>query len=234
MQNNKREFILVSKKDEAIDVVSLYFNTVDGVKYEFIAGQFVEIKPPRLTGHGKSYTISSTPDDELIRITIKRKGAVSSAIIDLNIGDQIEFEGPYGVFYPDETMKDIVMLAGGVGITPFISVIKDNIDKQNDIKMTLFYSNKTLGDVTFFDELNELCEKTPNLTVVNCLTQDEKPYKNIDEHQRINKDVINKYLTLIDGKNFYICGSISFVADMWRMLKGIGVDEECIYTESFY
>lgn len=234
MQNNKREVILISKKDEAIDVVSLYFKTVDGEKFDFISGQYVDIKPPSINGHGKSYTISSTPDDELIRITIKRKGAVSSAIIDLNIGDSITFEGPYGNFYPEDNMHDVVFLAGGIGVTPFISFINSNISAKSDTNITLLYSNKTVQDVTFLNDLSELSKKNENLKVVHFITQEKIDDLWISEFERIDKDNINKYAAPLSDRNYYICGSISFVADTWRMLKSVGVDEESIYTESFY
>lgn len=234
MQNNKREVKLISKKDEANDVVSLYFKTVDGEKFDFISGQYVDIKPPSINGHGKSYTISSTPDDELIRITIKRKGAVSSAIIDLNIGDSITFEGPYGVFYPEDNMHDVVFLAGGVGITPFFSFINSNISKNNNTNITLLYSNKTVQDIIFLNDLNESSDKCENLKVVHFITQEKNDNPLISEFERIDKDNIGKYVPQLNDKNYYICGSISFVADTWRMLKSIGVDEESIYTESFY
>lgn len=229
---NKREFILVSKEQETHNVTSLYFKTADGEKYNFKAGQYVDIKPPSIDGHGKSYTISSSPKDEMIRITVKKQGTVSSAIINMQPGDKVFFEGPYGVFYPEEGMKDVVMLAGGIGITPFFSVL--NSLKSSNVKMSLLYSNKTKQDITFLDSLNEVCSENDNVSVKHFITQE----KNIDNFDcvfsRINDEILDSEFSPTKGRVYYVCGSISFVRDLWQALKRIGVDENNIYTESFY
>jgi ferredoxin-NADP reductase len=231
---NRTEFELVKKEIEANDVTSLYFKAADGKKYNFTAGQYVDIRPPLINSHGKSYTISSSPSDELVRITIKRKGPVSSAIIDLNIGDKIEFEGPYGVFYPEKDMSDVVMLAGGIGITPFFSVIRDRVGAGLDSNITLLYSNKTKQDISFFEGLNKIASQNNYIKIVHCLTQEFTKDSSISEFTRINESIVNRYAAPSSDKNYYICGSIGFVADMWKMLKLVGISEENIYTESFY
>src|SRR5680860_743522 len=128
MQKYNREFILANKKDESKDVVSLYFRPTDNQSYKFIPGQYVDIKLSSIYGRSKSYTISSSDSDNLTRLTIKRKGEVSSALIDLSVGDKLMFDGPYGNFYPKKGTNEIVMIAGGVGITPFYSVIKSKLE----------------------------------------------------------------------------------------------------------
>ena len=71
MSKNNREFVLVNKKAEAENITSLFFRPVDGLGYQFMAGQYVNIKLPTISGHSKSYTISSTPNDKLISLTVK-------------------------------------------------------------------------------------------------------------------------------------------------------------------
>lgn len=234
MQNNKIEFILVDNKKEANDVVSLFFKTVDDLKYEFIPGQYVEVKPPSIKGHGKCYTISSVPGDETICLTIKRKGEVSSALIDMCIGDEITFDGPYGNFYPSENMNDLVMVAGGIGVTPFLSVIRSKLESGKNSRIALIYSNKTKGDIAFFDELNEMAKKYSQFEVIYCLTQENAVNPLISEYFRINKQIFERYTAPVNDKCYYICGSIGFVNDMWKLLKELGVLEEFIFTESFY
>ena len=234
MQNNKRKFKLIEKLNESDNIVSLLFQTSDNKKYKFTAGQYVDIKPTAISGHGKSYTIASAPGEKLIKLTIKSKGAVSCALIDLEIGAELELEGPYGNFYPEKEMKDVVMFAGGVGITPFYSVLKNKFESKDKSKTLLFYSNKTKSDITFFKELNLMAKNNQNLKIIYCLTQEIKPVKQIDEYTRINKTIINKHVALGGDKCYYVCGSIGFVNDIWKMLKELGVLEENIYTESFY
>lgn len=240
MKNNNREFVLVEKKVEALDVTSLFLKPVDGLEYNFIAGQYVNIKPPTSSGYGKSYTISSSPDEGLICITIKRKGETSSALIDMEVGEKISLEGPFGYFFPKDYDKEIVMIAGGIGVTPFYSVIKDIVSKDTKTKITLFYSNKNIKGITFFDELNEITKNNLNINIVYSLTQDlpaqAGKIKNnlIKEYSRIDKNILKKHLNNFKNKDYFICGSIEFVNTMWKLVKDKGVLELNIFTESFF
>ena len=233
-QENKKEFCLVKKTVEAENITSLYFKPVDGKKYKYISGQYVNIKPMSISGHGKSYTISSTPQEKFLCITIKKKGEVSSSIIHLSIGEKIILEGPYGNFYPEKDVKDIVMIAGGIGITPFFSIIKSKLKSNTKNKILLFYSNKTVDQAPFFKELNELSKKCASFNVIHFLTEEKKKHTSIKEYKRINRILLEKYLVSYKNKCYYVCGSIKFVDDMWKILKSMGVLEEFIFTESFF
>ena len=155
-------------------------------------------------------------------------------MIDMPIGGTIEFDGPHGNFYPEKTMDDIVMIAGGIGVTPFYSVIKNMVESGSSTKITLIYSNKTKKDIAFFDSLNELMSKNPNLKVVYCLTGEKTIDLKINEYSRIDDNIISKYTSHLKEANYYICGSIGFVGDMWQILKSIHIEEDKIYTEAFF
>lgn len=234
MKNNNREFVLVDKKVEAENVTSLFLQPTDDLEYNFLAGQYVNIKPPTSSGYGKSYTISSSPDEKLICITVKRKGETSSALIDMNVGEKLFLEGPFGYFYPEDYEKEIVMIAGGIGITPFYSVIKNIINSGAKTKVTLFYSNQNIKDITFFDELNNISKNNSNINIVHCLTQEKTKHDSIKEYSRLDKNILKKHLGNFDNKNYFICGSIEFVNSMWKLIKDEGVHEMNIFTESFF
>ncbi|MHB9019689.1 MAG: ferredoxin--NADP reductase [Minisyncoccota bacterium] len=234
MKNNNREFILVSKKDEAENIVSLFFKSVDGLDFNFIAGQYVSVRVLSIAGHSKCYTISSSPNKKLICLTVKKQGVFSSALIDLKIGDKAFFEGPYGRFYPEENCEDMVFIAGGIGVTPFFSIIKDRFNSNKKPKISLLYSNKNISGIAFFDELNELAKNKVINNLVYFLTQEKNKQPLIKEYARINKELIKKHLGYLEKRNYYICGSIQFVNTIWKDLKESGVPEENIFTESFY
>jgi len=233
-KNNMREFVLISKKNEAENITSLSFRPADNLDYKFIPGQYVNIKSQTVSGRGKSYTISSLPTEENIVITIKRNGEVSSAILDLPVGDKIFFDGPYGYFYPEENSGDLVMLAGGIGITPFYSIIKDRLKSKSKNNIMLFYSNKTLKEAPFLDELKSLEKNSLSLKVVNVLTQEDIRNPLIQEYSRIDENMLKKYIVSTNNKCYYTCGSVGFVNGIWKMLKNMGIDEGRIFTESFY
>ncbi|MEK7463365.1 MAG: FAD-binding oxidoreductase [Patescibacteria group bacterium] len=246
MQENKsREFVLVSKKEEAENIVSLFFKSADGESFNFIAGQYVSValpalgearsaKRPSISGRSKCYTISSSPSEKLICLTVKRQGVFSSALIDTAINDKLIFGGSYGHFYPEEDCEDIVFIAGGIGVTPFFSVIKDRLNSKSKSKMTLLYSNKTISGIAFFDELNKLAENKVIDNLVYFLTQEKGKYPLVQEYSRMNKELLKKHLVFFNKRNYYLCGSIQFVNTIWKDLKESGVPEENIFTESFY
>ena len=234
MQKNNKEFILINKKNEAENITSIFFKPTDGIKYKYIPGQYVNIKPPSITGHNKSYTISSIPSDEFVCITIKRKGEVSSALIDSKVGDKLMFNGPYGYFYPEKAVGDIVIIAGSIGITPFYSFIKDTFYSKNKNNILLFYSNKKINQTPFFDELNKLSKDHPVFKIIHCLTEEKTKHPLVKEYVRINEKMLKKYIVSANNKCYYVCGSVEFVDAIWKTLKKIGVLEEFIFTESFF
>lgn len=234
MHNKIQEFILVDKKIEATDIFSLFFKPTDDSKYKYRPGQYVNIKPLSSNSHSKSYTISSIPSDEFVVLTIKRSGDVSSSILDMQIGDKILFDGPHGNFYPENLTENIVMIAGGIGVTPFYSIIRSLIESKSNSKITLIYSNKTKQNIIFFDDLNKLSNKDPNLKIIYCLTQEKTDNPFISELRRIDQNIINKYAPYTKNTSYYICGSIKFTGDMWQSLKSMNVSEEDIFTEAFF
>jgi len=234
MQNNIREFILVDKKVVAENVTSLYFKPTDGLKFDYVPGQYVKIKPNLANGRGKAYTISSISSEEFVCITVKRKGEVSSALSDFKIGDKLMFDGPHGHFYPEEDSKEIVMISGGIGITPFYSIIKSRFESQKRTKITLFYSNKTFKQMTFFEELNKLSEINPSFKIVYCLTGENAKNSMAQEYSRIDENIIKKYVSSLEDKHYYVCGPIGFVEDMRKLLLKIEILEVNIFTETFY
>ena len=155
--NHKFECKLISKTVETEDTITLRFDVGDGSKLSFIPGQYVIAYIKGDFGiQGKAYTISSIPSDKLMALTVKKMGKFSTALHDLKIGSAVTMEGPKGSFFPDRNGKEVVFLAAGIGITPFLSIIrayaKDGLSDSR--KIHLFYSNKTKEDISFFDEFN--------------------------------------------------------------------------------
>ncbi|MCL5017426.1 MAG: FAD-dependent oxidoreductase [Patescibacteria group bacterium] len=233
MSNKNREFALIEKKDEAENIVSLFFEPIDGRVFDFAAGQYVSVIIPSFSGSPKCYTISSSPQEKCVCLTVKKQGVFSSALIDSTIGDKFIFNGPYGNFYPEEDLGDLVFIAGGIGVTPFISIVKDRLARRIDPAPILLYSNKKNSDVAFFDKLNELAGSGA-VDVVYFLTQDNKKNSYVREYSRIGKGLIKKYIGSVESKKYYICGSMHFIGAIWKDLEALGVPNENIFMESFY
>jgi ferredoxin-NADP reductase len=228
-----RPFILEKKHEETDDVTSLFLRTKTPEPFVFTAGQYVNISP--IAGaHGKSYTISSAPGEGLIRITIKRKGKISAALMDLAIESEIALDGPYGYFFPEEEQDSLVYIAGGIGITPFVSMLNHAAKQGIPCNATLLYSNKTKADVVFREELEKLTTTDKSLSVVHFLTRSKETAVIPVEYKRIDAKLLKKHIGGSKNKWYYICGPIQFVTDIWNMLRGMNIPEDHIFTESFF
>ena len=233
-------FILKDKISEADDVVTLKFSSSEAPP--FTPGQFVNIYflDDRCGGQGKPYSISSVPSDDFLNVTVKKVGGFSGALHDLKIGERVKISSPQGYFYPEDEMKDVVFLAGGIGITPFYSIIKNNFDNKTNKNIFLFYSNKTRNSAAFLNNLNNLAKNWLKLKVVNIFTRESAAWRTKtlaaenNEYGRINIKMLKKYLKDLDRKHYFICGSVSFVNDLWRELKKNKVEEDYIKVESFF
>ena len=235
--NNKFRCILVSKKKETKDVITLKFRLDKNDKPCFIPGQYVIVYiKGQLGPEGKAYTISSIPGDRFLAITVKKIGRFSTMLHELKIGATITMEGPKGYFYPEKNDREIVFLMAGIGITPFLSIIRDYAENNllKDKKICLFYSNRTKEDVIFFNELNKFSEDNKNTKIFYHLTRQKIKDKYIKEFDRIDIKSIKKKIVDLGNKNYFICGPIRFVLDIRRALLDEGVEECKIHTESFY
>ena len=229
-------FVLKEKVEEAGDVMTLKFKPVKGEIFTFKAGQFslFSFLDNRAEGKMRAYTISSLPGDKFLAISVKKAGIFSSALHKMKIGDKIKIGEARGDFYPKKGMKNIVFLSAGIGIAPFYCLIKDFYARKSKDKITLFYSSRTKKEIIFFDELNKIAKKWPNLKLVYLLTREQVKDRCISECCRIDMIILKKYLDdNLKGKYYFICGPGEFVTDKRRELKECGVKDECIKIEAF-
>jgi ferredoxin-NADP reductase len=201
----------------------------------FIAGQYITLKlPDVLPSEGKAYSIASAPHEDLVRITVKTMGTFSTAINNLKENDEVTTSAPYGFFYPEpEEQTPLVLVIGGIGITPAMSIIKDLAHKGDARPVHLFYSNQSEETAVFMDELAELQSTHQPLSVTHFITRSEPTRP---EHQagRLSAPRILELTTSLPDPEFFLCGSIKFVRDLYKDLKTHGVATESLYTEGFY
>ena len=235
-KQNSNTFVLKQKIKETPGVITLKFLPVKGAIFSFRPGQFILVSflDDRANGKIRAYSISSIPQEKFLAITVKKIGIFSSALHNLKIGEKIKIGPPQGNFFLKDPMKNLVFLAGGIGIAPFFSIIKNLYHQKSAAKVALFYSNRTKKETVFFKELNKIAKKWPSFKVINLLTRERLKNKGIQEHCRLNGKILKKYLRNLKNKNYFICGPAEFVNDLWRSLKKVGVKESFIKTEAFY
>ncbi len=189
-------------------------------KYNFVPGQHCVIGLPD-DKIKRSYSFSSVPSDDFlefyVRVYAERNG-FSRKVVDLKVGDELVISEAIGRRL--EYNGEGVFIAGGVGVTPFISVLKE-LDLKGEIgKNVLWISNKTSEDIFYEKELKKILGEN----VKFILTREK-----IDDYEsgRIDQEFLEKNVKDLD-KMFYVCSSDSFTNCIKENLKALGVSEENI------
>ena len=147
----------------------------------------------------------------------------------LKKGDEVKMEGPFGNFIIGDN-KEPVFIAGGVGITPFMSMLKDNSENKIKRKITLIYASKTEKDIIFKKDIDSI--KGVWLKIIYVLSEEDTHGKY--EFGRINKEILVKYVGNFEGKKFYICGPEGMKNAVSQTLKELGIKKENIKFEDFF
>ncbi|PIR89183.1 MAG: oxidoreductase [Candidatus Harrisonbacteria bacterium CG10_big_fil_rev_8_21_14_0_10_40_38] len=228
---------LISKREVAKGTMLFEFSRPDG--FEFRAGQFCEWKifnPAYNDDEGslRSFSICSPPEEKNLWIVTRiRKSAFKRSLDELPMGAEIQMDGPFGnLVLHGRDEKPAVFLTGGIGITPFFSMIGDIAHKKLSHKITMFYSNRTFGSTAFFDELKSFQEENKNFVFVPTFT-DEATSSWDGERGFIDEAMIRRYVDNIALPIYYIAGPPQMTSSMWQMLKGMGVHEDDIKMEEF-
>ena len=201
----------------------------------FISGQYLTVRLPGFEpAEGKSYSISSTEEDEFVRLTIKEIGAFSKALTAHKAGDTLTTSSPYGFFYPEQMSdRDLVFIAGGIGITPCMSIIETLAKEGYPKQVFLFYSSRTIADTIFKNELSLLHERFPRLSINYHLTRESA---SLPHHKsgRITGESVVTSLPSPHESDFFVCGSIDFTKGIWSELRRAGIESTQIYTEGYF
>jgi predicted ferric reductase len=241
-KDSGRIWKVLKTERENHDTTSLYLEGDDENFKNRKAGQWLSLRVLRNDAWSKPhpFTISCAPEDDTLRLTIKKAGAFTSAIPDLRPGTPVRCEGPFGVFCKDiEQNEHIVMIAGGVGITPFLSVLRHfrNMRAKNLVK--LFWTNKTVDDIFAAKELREMTKEL-NLFVVHTMSREEEvdKYFQGDFSQvhyvpgYVTRDLLQKQDDLSNA-SFYLCGPPKMQEFVLGELEACGVSPDSVEKERF-
>lgn len=214
----------------------------------FKAGQFMDltlIDPPETDAEGnvRGFSINSAPDDpELTFTTRLRDTAFKRVLQTMPLGTEIKVEGPFGnLTLHNDASRPAVLLAGGIGITPFRSIVRRAAHEKLPHRILLFYSNRRPEDAAYLDEFRGLARENPNFMFIPTMTDmrhSDVPWKG--ETGFIDHELIVKYLpgdaapgSKRAGPIYYIAGPPQMVAGLRTMLTEAGVDDDDIRTEDF-
>ncbi|MEQ9419991.1 MAG: NO-inducible flavohemoprotein [Rhodospirillaceae bacterium] len=247
-----KPFRVIRKEKESSNITSFYLAPVDGAALPpFKAGQYITVRIPAIGGQTtmRNYSLSDSPGQDCYRISVKREhglsagspeGYVSNLLHDtVEVGAEIEVAPPCGEFFFDVDQADstqaLVLLAGGVGITPIMSILKAALEQQPERHIVLIHACLNEDVQPFKSTFDALTETHKNVTI---------HYRYSDpassESQRIGNAstgfvdaaYLDKVLPNQDAL-FYFCGPQPFMVKVYGDLKARGIAEDSLKFEFF-
>ncbi len=234
----RRPYKVTHVKQERGDVWTLGLKPVKGERLQFSPGQFAWLTawktPFSDTEHPFSFA-SSAEDNDSLEFSIKNLGAFTARIKTLKPGNKIYLDGPYGSFSLNRysEAKNLVLIPGGIGVTPIMSILRTMADRGDKRSTKLFYCNQTWDAVSFREEIVEL-EKKLNLQVIYTI---EKPPKNWKgESGFLNTAILEKYIPqdwLNKNTEVFLCGPAPMMNAVEKALQQTGFEENKIHSERY-
>lgn len=223
-------------KRETADVATFYLSEVSGKKINYVAGQFITLVfSHRDEEIRRSYSLSSSPDEDRLAITVKRisNGEISRFMFTkVSPGDVLTAVEPAGRFILADANDDrsIIMFAAGSGITPVYSQIKDALTKPYTVPITLIYSSIDAQSIVFRKQLDELAAAhVDRFKIIYLLSSDARRLNNIMAEKLVRQYAPNG-LAKVD---FYLCGPFEYMRMVKLTLLYMGVDAARIRKENF-
>lgn len=217
---------LLEKKNEFPDVVTFIFQPAEKVTWK--AGQYFHYVlhhlPTDDRGSDRWFTIASAPFEEHIQITTRfsEKGSsFKKKLQSLEIGKKIEVTDVVGKFVIEDPSQEYVFIAGGIGITPFRSIVKQLDHDKQPINVTLLYANRD-QNIVFKDELEEIASRNSNFTIHYVFSP-----------ERVDEAKIKELVPDFVNKIFYVSGPEPMVDAMGELLKTMGIAEENLKQDWF-
>jgi ferredoxin-NADP reductase len=216
---------------------------------KFRAGQYYDIRLTSPDGYQaqRSYSVTSSPDGQAepheieFAIELIKGGEVSSYFHEfVSPGDQIEMRGPIGGHFTlsPNFSKPVLLVAGGSGIAPIISMLRHRRQSDNDAPVSVMFSVRTEIDLLFGDEIEEMANENPNFHLIIALTRTlpgEITSESPRETRRIDRPMIDCAVAALGGRpaRAYVCGGTEFVETVGSNLLDLGMKYDEVRTERF-
>ena len=250
--NGYRKFVVDRKVHEADGVCSFYLAPHDGKKLPlYKPGQFLTFRLD-IAGHDKPvvrcYSLSDAAGENQWRVTIKRvpaprdkpeisPGLVSNFFHDaIHEGAILDVKSPGGNFVLDPVkQKPAVLIGGGIGITPMVSMAHAVAQSGSGREIWLFYGVRHRGEHVLEDQIKQLGREHDNIHVVVCYSnprEEDRQGQDYDHALRVSVELLKRYLES-SNYEFYLCGPPPMMESMTKQLADWGVEKNDIFTEAF-
>lgn len=198
-------------------------------------GTFILIDPAETDAEGdwRIFSFINPPGDkQSVSITTRlRDTAFKRVLKDLPPGSEVELESIRGNFIlPESTDRPLVFIAGGIGITPFLSMLQYLDEQKLLYQVTLIYANRDRESTAYFDLLREIVKRNKNIKIIFTMTQDpDWP----GEKRHIDQKFLKDYFSNPDSNTYYVAGPPAMVKTVYKALTDSGINSSNIKSENF-
>ena len=232
----RQPYRVTEVRQERGDSVTLALLPDGHAGFRFKPGQFGWLtlwgSPFQITGHPFSFSSSAAAADGRVEMTIRNLGDFTSGIAKVPPGRRVFLDGPYGAFTADSAPADmLVLIAGGVGITPMMSIVRTFADNGDKRPVLLFYGSRNYEEITFREELEALTSRL-DLTVVHVLQNPDDGWTG--ERGFIDADLFRRHLPpRYAAHEYFICGPDAMMDAIERALSGLDVPMSRYHSERY-
>ncbi|MCR8871433.1 NO-inducible flavohemoprotein [Peribacillus frigoritolerans] len=243
-----RSFNIDKMIKESDVVTSFYLKPTDGRPIaSYHAGQYLTLKaeiPGEKYTHIRHYSLSDSPGKDYYRISVKREdahGDAPSGIVSnylhrqLQVGDTLQFSAPAGDFELDNTDLPVVLISGGIGITPLLSMLNTIIEKQPQRQFTFIHATRNSQTHAFKDHLQQIVNEHQHIksfVVYGAPTEADRTSGHFDKEGYVGLDYLQSIVPSKEA-NFYFCGPIPFMEAINEALNKWSVSKDRIHYEVF-
>ncbi|WP_420473793.1 ferredoxin--NADP reductase [Noviherbaspirillum sp. ST9] len=230
---------LISREVVAEGTLAFHFKKPDG--FSFKPGQAIDLvlRLPESEGEvaRHAFSLVSAPhEDDLVVATRMRDSLYKKTLASLAQGDAVRIEGPFGsLLLHSDRARPAVFIAGGIGITPFMSMLRQAAFENQSRDLSLLYSNRRPEDAAFLDELQELATRNRGIKVIATMTDITRSKRRWDGPTgAINEGLVASVVTRDVNPVYYLVGPPGLVEALRDMLSRVGIGDDDIRSEEFY
>ncbi|MFA4838923.1 MAG: 2Fe-2S iron-sulfur cluster binding domain-containing protein [Candidatus Neomarinimicrobiota bacterium] len=231
--------ILEEKSPLTSDIVGLYIRLVNPEEIVFVSGQYVQLRSPMYNGRESSiraYSIASPPSDKNhieLNVRFVPNGICSTWVFQhLQVGQKINLTGPYGDFHLSESSAPAIFIAGGSGMAPFHSILRDMAERKIRREVSYFFGARTQADLFYTDKLNRFRQENPWFRFIPALSNEPENSDWKGERGLIT-DVVARHFPDCSKHEAYLCGSPGMIDSCLNVLTRGGMPKDKIYYDKF-
>ena len=232
---------LEAREEIAEGTMAFHFRKPSG--FDFKPGQAIDVmltlsaSPPEDQSTRHTFSIVSAPfQGDLVIATRMRDSAYKRALKAMTVGAQVTMDGPSGSLgLHNDLARAAILIAGGIGITPFMSMLRQAAKDQRQQRLVLLYSNRRPEDAAFLSELQQLEGQNPNFRLVATMTQmpaSQLPWAG--QKGLVTAELVTSVVGGLSTPIFYVAGPPGMVDALRQTLNRAGIDDDDIRSEEFY